>query len=209
MPTCSLTQTPDAPVDPLLEGIRDLSQPCSLSLIVPGLLVFLSARRRQALVLLGVVASTWVVGWMKAADWLPGLPHGVLAVAVGLGFLGSGWTAWKRRSQLSGLLAGLIAGGLSTWLWAPCVGTELATILNTAPDAPVSQLLPMGLFVLGLSLPLLAIALLPIVFPRLVRFETPVSNAALALVVFVGLAIMIDWYDDVVIQLNRWSVGAT
>ncbi|MBT8199672.1 MAG: hypothetical protein KJO36_04060 [Acidimicrobiia bacterium] len=172
------------------------------------MLVFLAARTRRTLVLGGVLAATWLVGWMKAADWLPRLPEGPTAVAIGFFFVAAGWGAWQLRGEFSGFASGVVAGGLATWLWAPCVGKELGTILNAAPESPGSQLIPIGLFVLGLSIPLLVIGLLPVVFPSLVRVERPLASAAMGLVVFIGVAMMLGWYDDVVIQLNQWSVGA-
>ncbi len=156
----------------------------------------------------GVLTAMWFVGWMKAADWLPALPEGPTAAAIGLSFVAAGWGAWQLRGGLSGWASGLVAGGLATWLWVPCVGKQLGTILNAAPESPASQLIPMGLFVVGLSTPLLVVGLLPVVFRSLVHIERPLANIAVALVLFVGVAMMFGWYDDVVIQLNRWSVGA-
>lgn len=172
------------------------------------MLVFLAARARRSLVLGGVLTAMWFVGWMKAADWLPALPEGPTAAAIGLSFVAAGWGAWQLRGGLSGWASGLVAGGLATWLWVPCVGKQLGTILNAAPESPASQLIPMGLFVVGLSTPLLVVGLLPVVFRSLVHIERPLANIAVALVLFVGVSMMFGWYDDVVIQLNRWSVGA-
>lgn len=194
---------------PLLEGIRDLSQACSLSLIVPGLAVVLSARNRRGWVVGGVLGATWFFAWMKAAGWLPGTPDGVWSVVGGAAFVGAGLVSWRGASSVSGVGSGAVAGALATWLWAPCVGPQLAHILNGAPEAPFRQLVPMGMFVLGLSVPILFVALAPVAIPRLRRVLAPVATAGMFLVLVLGGAMAIGWYDDVVIQLNRWSTPAS
>jgi len=188
----------------LLEGIRDLSQPCSLSLVIPGLLVVTASRRRRGWSTAGVVLAIWLFGWMKAAGWLPGTPNVLTSVLVGMAYAATGWAAWQLRGAGSGFASGFIAGGLAAWLWVPCVGRELGEILNAAPDDPGAQIFPMGLFVLGLSIPILVAALLPSVMPT--RTHGPIANVALVLVGVVSVALIAGWYDDIVIQLNRWSV---
>ena len=190
----------------LTEGIRDLSQPCSFALVLPGLLVVLSARRRRGVVVVGVLGAIWLFAWMKAAGWLPGSPNAISSAIAGLCLVGAGWAAWQLRGVTTGLAGGIVAGGIATWLWVPCVGVELAEILNAAPDEPAGQILPIGLFVLGLSVPILLVALVPIVFPKVHRYSDAIARVSLGMVVVLGIALVAGWYDDVVIQLNRWSV---
>ena len=99
---------------------------------------------------------------------------------------------------------GVVAG----WTWMPCVGEQLAGILNNAPNQSLAQLLPMVVYVLGVCAVLFVFALAPLVFeqlkPLLEHRATRVLGTALAAALVVALAGGV--YNDLLSRFAQLSV---
>lgn len=106
----------------ILEGIRASILPCSLALLIPGVLIAIS---RDPLALLTFVASSSFAIWLRIEG--VGIPTPGLALVGGLAF-----TATFIIERTPSAVHGLIAGFAAALFWLPCVGPELGPLLSTA-----------------------------------------------------------------------------
>ncbi|MCH7789910.1 MAG: hypothetical protein IH940_10795, partial [Acidobacteria bacterium] len=87
--------------------------------------------------------------------------------------------------------------------WRPCVGTRLASIINAAPDAPLASLAPTVIYVMGVAAIPVAIAMLPVAFPRTAHLfgRAGLVGAGVVLGVALGALMAVGVWDSVVEEL--------
>jgi cytochrome c biogenesis protein CcdA len=193
----------------LLEGVEASAQPCTLAVLLPALAVVVGAGRRALWAWGGFVLACSLVFWARAAGYWDldhtGAMRGVVAVLALAGFA----LVWRRGSDRAELTVpgGLVAGTLAGWLWRPCVGEQLADVLNSAPDEGPRTLVLTVVYVVGVVLVPLAVALLPVVVTRLDRIAEHPAWRGSAVVFGVAYAALIaaGRYDDVVAELLQRS----
>ncbi len=136
---------------------------------------------------------------------------GSLATATGTVALGSPGGSNQRGPGLGERLGGRLVSARGGWLasfglgaifaigWTPCVGVILGAILGLASTSETAAQggVLLAAYTLGLGLPFLAIALLydraPALLRPLNRHGRLVSFIGGMLVVFVGVAMLMDW----------------
>ncbi len=196
-------------LDLLIEGLDSIRLPCTLGLLVPGLGPAVAARSKAWQAALGFVVMSGLIAWARAAGLWFDDPGAILQVVVGLALAGSVVMSWKGdqgRFPLAGLggaLSGLIAG----WLWVPCVGLHLGEELSRAGDERAATLVPLMVYVMGVSLPLIALAALPYAWPKLSgwRDHTNAARVGIAVGAIVAFGVAVGYYEDIVLQLFRIS----
>ena len=192
-------------MDTFLEGIEAGWQPCTLAVVLPAVAVAIASGRLAFVSWVGFLVGCAGLFWARAAGYWEldrlGLMQWVIALIVLVAF-----GALLRRYWLDLDLtfsAGLALGALAGWLWRPCVGERLGDILNNAGDEPVRTFLLTPIYVTGVTVVALALALVPIVVPALVRVVEHRAwravGAAFALA-YAGL-IAVGRYDDLVGEL--------
>ncbi len=193
------------------EGLRSVLLPCSLAVLVPGLIVVMVAGRAAVWAVAGYVAGLVTVAWFRFGGHF-GLGYrtaALLAAAVTL-LVGTGlvWAGRTGAGSRAGPAAGAAAvGGVAAWLWRPCVGLRLGSVLSGIGEDLWGNLVPLALFVGGLMVPLVVLAALPIAWPPLtsVRDSAVTSRAGAAGALILAGALAIGIYDDVVVVLFRIS----
>lgn len=135
----------------LLEGVRAVALPCTLALLVPGVVVLLVGRLRPGPALAYAGAASLAV-WATALGAV--LPHGATGRLAGAAVLAAGIALARHDGTGTQVLGGGLVAVVSTVLWVPCVGPELGAALTAAPTAPVGTLLPLVAYGLGTMLPL-------------------------------------------------------
>lgn len=178
--------------------------PCSATIVVTAILVALLGRGR-AWTTVGLVGGT-IAGAVVAVTWGWVPPDVVVGVALATG---GGAVAWRSRATGTGRVVpaagAALAGAAAGWLWQPCVGEQLGTVLNAGVRDPWSAVVPLAAFVFVLVLP----AVLVSVAARSPRVRgwldgLPVATTTV-LVVGLGLAVTIGFGDDLTAALFRWS----
>ena len=71
--------------------------------------------------------------------------------------LGGLGLALMVSNRPAGLGAAALVGTFAGATWLPCVGAELGTVLTDAQNEPASAILPMGVYLVGVMIPLVAI----------------------------------------------------
>lgn len=182
----------------LLEGVDSLRLPCSWVLLIPAAAITLFGRRRPVLVVSVFVTVAIIIGWLRFSGWWFATPHGTGQVLLGLGIMGTAALAWKFDRGATDVFASVVAGIISVWAWIPCVGPELADILNNAPREPFAQIPGTIGFFLGLLIPFIIVAAIGATFPKLQEAldDRRVVTAGAVLFGIVGLLFTTTFYDN-------------
>lgn len=140
------------------EAIAAVTASCNFGVVIVAIAAVL-AGRGDLRVVGAVVVAALVGGWLFAADvTLPiGRFGGSVVHTIVLAALIIGVFLAHRRVWVAAGLAGL-AEVLATVWWRPCVGRELAAIINRGSDAFGSTAFGMALYMLGLLTPAIAVA---------------------------------------------------
>ena len=198
-------------IDTLTEGIRVITWACTLTALVPGLALVLVARRARLTVALYYTAGAAFLAWAQAAGHWWVAARGAAVVIAGIVAAGTYAAAWRAPGHWSPLAtgAGLVGGALAGWLWRPCVGDRLGDILNDASTAGPRTLALMAVYMVGVLLPLLLIAIAAYAVPGVGRLldRLPFAIAGAAVGAAYAVALAIGQYDDLIGELYRISAG--
>lgn len=190
----------------LAEGVESLKLPCSLVLLIPAIGVLLLGHRRRWLIP-AWIATVSVVAWMRFSGWWTAAPSGLLHVLSGVALAGVVLLAWKRDSLVADFGATVGAAVLATWTWVPCVGRELAGVVNSARSEPWGELAPTSIYMVGLFLPLILVAALDVAVPRFgdaIELRSA-RMIGLAIVFVVGALVAVTLFDNLASELARRS----
>lgn len=203
-------------IDAFVEGVRSIVQVCHLVILVPVAMVVLAGRARWP-VLGGAIAGVVIGGWIFMTRWLV-LSDGQVRIS-GLFVIGAllvvgipvvvdkvlrGWSESTSAEWTAVGLAAGIASVVTLW-WRPCVGEELGEILTRAPDEPLGQLLPTIGFMLGLSIPLLAIGLAYVAWSPDVTAARRVGHVAAGIGMLLAASVVLGQHGEIVARLFEWS----
>ena len=212
--------------DPFVEGVRSIVQVCNLVVLVPVALTIVAARGRWSAVV-GAVGGVVVGGWLFATTRFGTitdleLRFSAVAVIVAVLILGAGRAAGTASPVATARTMGAIAARTAasptaTWAvpaliglivvqwWRPCVGVELGTILTEAPGEPWRQLVPASGFMLGLSVPLVAIGLIYAAWQPSSRLATKGAVAGSLLCAVLAGSVVAGQHGEIVSRLFQWS----
>ncbi len=197
--------------DTLTEGIGVITWACTLTALVPGLALVLVARRARLTVALYYAAGAAFLAWAQAAGHWWVSARGAAVVIAGIVAACTYAAAWRAPGHSSPLAtgAGLVGGALAGWLWRPCVGALLGDILNDASTAGPRTLGLMFIYMVGVLLPLLLIAIAPHAVPAVGRVldRLPFAIAGATVGAAYAVALAIGQYDDLIGELYRISAG--
>lgn len=193
--------------DLLIEGIGSLRFGCTVGFLLPAVGPVLAGRRWAWVPALGFVLLAGTVGWARFAGWWPDAAGTVSLAVASLLALAALVVAVRSDRGEWYLATTVIVSVLAGWLWVPCVGEHFSEPLNNASQAPVTSLGQVLVYVTGISVPLLALAALPVAFPRLAEVRDHkwmVATGVMATVV-VGISIVTGLYSELVV---RFAPGA-
>ena len=192
-----------------LEGVGAIAMACTLVIGLPTLAIALTAGRRAPWVVAGSVPATAIVMWAKAAGFWTLAGEGWMVLPIAVAIAAAFATVWRSDALTApaSLGIGALAGGIAGWLWQPCVGEQLALILNDAETDSPTAVPSMIVYTAGALLPAILLAALPAAWPRL---GPALANRRLATggLVFGGLyalTVLSGRYDDLVGELFRIS----
>lgn len=190
----------------LAEGVESIRLACSLVLLIPALGIALLGPRRTVLVPVWIVSAA-IVAWLRFVGWWSLDAGGAVQALAGAALVIAAAVAWKRDRLASDLAVVVAAATLAVWSWVPCVGRELGAILNAARSEPWRQLLPTGVFLVGIFLPLVLVAAAGRAVPALAaRVDRPATRfAGVAILAVVGGLVAVSLFDDLAGELARRS----
>ncbi len=194
-------------IDAFAEAVRDLALPCSLTLVIPGVAASLSARSNPLAVATSTFAGTAVVGWLRISGQIPSSLTWWSSMGVGILVLVAYGALFARATRPGQrVTAGLVVGASAASIWTPCVGEQLGSILNRAPEDAVGVALPFIAFIAGISIVAIAVALARVGFDPPESVSTFLSRIGVAMGLAIAVLIGSGLYSNVVAQLVTWSL---
>jgi cytochrome c biogenesis protein CcdA len=193
------------------EGAEAIRQPCTLPILLASVVFVAAAGRQAPIAAIAFVTGVAVMAWLRFASLLSVDLDGFNAIAAGaliaVAAVTVALTPADRSRSTFVAAASAMAGAVTAALWRPCVGLELASVLDTAPGAPLDAFLPLSAYVLGVSLLTLAFGFVAVAWPELGRplASTVVTRSAAAIGVVLGTTIAIGWWSELVDELLRRS----
>jgi cytochrome c biogenesis protein CcdA len=193
-------------LDLLGEALTTALFPCSLVLLVPGLAIAAGSRHRSATAtgafLVGLFASSWL-RFSGTTDVWPSLVTGSVFLLASLAV--STDDRWSPALALGG--AGAAAGAASGTLWRPCVGTEFGEVLNQSPSSGASGGFSLGVYILGVIAPVIALVALvnAVPAPWIVRSSKQLKRFGSGALALLGIALIAGLEDRVISRLSELS----
>lgn len=143
-----------------VEGGTAIGLPCSLVLIVPVLAVALAVPARPLIAVTVAIAGSTAAMWLRASGLVSGgletWGSVVLAVSTIAVLVAWRYREWAPRHAVALAIApGLLAG----WMWQPCVGTELGSILTAVGQRDATSPAWLAAYVVGVTIPAYVVAL--------------------------------------------------
>ncbi|MEO0493377.1 MAG: hypothetical protein AAF081_08170 [Actinomycetota bacterium] len=192
-----------------LEGVSAITMACTLVIGLPTLALACAARGRAALVVAGSVVATALVMWARAAGHWNLANDGLMVVPIAVAIAGAFALAWRseRLPWFGALGVGVVGGGVAGWLWQPCVGEQLAKIVNDADSSPFTTAPLMIVYTTGALLPVILLAALPHAWPAIKDALTHrnLGRAGAAVGGLYALSVASGRYNDLVGELFRIS----
>ena len=192
-----------------LEGVSAITMACTLVIGLPTLFLALAARTRAAIVVAGSVVATALMMWARAAGHWDVANDGWMVVPIALAIAAAFAFAWRseRLPWFGALGVGVVGGAIAGWLWQPCVGEQLAKILNDADAAPFSTAPLMVVYTAGALLPVILLAALPHAWPAITERLThrTVGLVGTGVGMLYALTVISGQYNDLVGELFRIS----
>ncbi len=195
------------------EALRATTQPCTLLLVLPPLLMAIVTRGRWisfAATCVGAVAGGWlfianVVSLSDIQLQISGLLVGA-AVTVLIAAPHVPTLAWSTDSRVGAAVAGGVAFVATLW-WNPCVGDELGAILTASPNGVVAQLPGITAYMLGAMVPVLAAVLVIRTIDPSERGARRASVVAGVGTEIIALTLAVGGHDELVTTLTAWTAG--
>jgi hypothetical protein len=195
------------------EAIRATTQPCTLLLLVPPLVMAVMTRGRWApfaAMCVGAVLGGWLfIANVVALSNIELRLSGVLVASILTVVLAApdisrlGWadSAGERAAAAGGVTF------IATLWWRPCIGSELGTILTASRNGLAAQLPGITAYMLGAMVPVLAVVLvIRVIDPPPPRAQV-VSRVAGLLGLVIAGALAIGRHDELVTALTRWTTS--
>ncbi len=195
-----------------LEAIRASTQPCTLLLVLPSILMAIVTRGRWApfaAICVGAVFGGWlfianVVLLSDAQLQISGvLVIGVITLVIVAPYLGS--LTWAQGTAFQTGAAGAVAFVATLW-WRPCIGAELGTILTASRNGVGAQLPGIAAYMLGALVPVLVVVLIMRAIDPSAHMAQRASLAAGVVAVVIAGALAVGRHDELVTALTRWTL---
>lgn len=186
-----------------LEGAGSILQVCTLPLLICSLVFLLAAGSDAPFAAVGYLVGAAIVAWLRFGGVASVELSRGGAVVAGFVLAGAAVTTAVVRAGGAGryLVASMAAvgGSVAAMAWRPCVGKELAKVLNATGKHPLGSLGSMFLYVGGIGLLTIAISLISVAVPRIAPFSDSRVTAGLGIglgAVF-GLLLALGLWADV------------
>jgi hypothetical protein len=194
-----------------LEAIRATTQPCTLLLLLPPLVVAVVTRGRWtpfAAICAGAVLGGWlfIANVVALSDTQLQISGLLAASAIGAAAAAPNVRRlrWADTAPAQTLTAGAVTFIATLW-WRPCIGRELGAILTSSRRGLPAQLPGISAYMLGAMVPVLAVLLMMRAIEPSPTTARRGAVVAAAIGVFVAGAMALGRHDELVTTLTHWT----
>jgi len=191
------------------EAIRATTQPCTLLLLLPCLLMAVITRGRWApfaAICLGAVLGGWlfIANVVSLSDLQLQLSGAIVAIAIAVLVAAPDvtWLTWAQSPPTQTAVAGGVAFVATLW-WRPCIGEELGSILTASRNDVSAQLPGITAYMLGAMVPVLAVVLIMRALDPSERVTRRAALVAGGLGLVVAGALAVGRHDELVTTFTR------
>ena len=195
------------------EAIRATTQPCTLLLLLPPIVMAIVTRGRSvpfAAICAGAVLGGWLfVANVVALDgWQLQLSGALVASAIGLMLVAPSVAqlSWATKPVVQASIAGFVTFVATLW-WRPCIGEQLGAILTGARSGVPGELPGITAYVLGAMMPVLAVVLVMRTIDLSPVAERRAEWFAGGIGLMVAAAVSLGRHDELVTTLTRWTTN--
>lgn len=195
------------------EAVRATTQPCTLLLILPAVVMAVVTRGRWSpfgAICVGAVLGGWlfISNVVVLSEFQLRLSGLLVALAIGTILVAPSVTPlhWATSSSVQTAVAGSVAFVATLW-WRPCIGPELGAILTAARRGVPGQLPGMTAYMLGALVPVFAVVFVT----RAIDPSPAAARRAGWVAGGVGLvvagALVLGRHEELVTVLTRWTTS--
>ena len=195
------------------EAIRATTQPCTLLLLLPAIVMAIVTCGRWlafAAICVGAVLGGWLfVANVVALDgWQLQLSGLLVVTAIGLALIAPAVRQlnWAATSGAQAALAGVVTFVATLW-WRPCIGAELGAILTGARTSVAGELPGITAYMLGTMVPVLAVVLVVRAIDPSPMATRRIGWCASGVGLVVAAAMAVGRHDELVTTLTRWTTS--
>lgn len=193
------------------EAIRATTQPCTLLLLLPALVMAVITRGRWApfvAICVGAVLGGWlfIANVVALSDGQLQLSGVLVVAATGVGIAAPSVPKlrWAAAREVQTAIAGGVSFMASLW-WRPCIGEELGSILTSARLGVAGQIPGIAAYMLGAMVPVLAVVLVMRSIDPAAETARRAGWVAGGIGMVVAGALAIGRHDELVTALTRWT----
>ncbi len=195
------------------EAIRATTQPCTLLLLLPPIVMAIVTRGRWApfaAICIGAVLGGWlfianVVALSDRQLQLSGVFVAALLIVV-VAAPSVTRLGWANTPHAQTVAAGTVTFTATLW-WRPCVGSELGALLTASRRGLAGELPGISAYMLGAMMPVLVVVLvMRAIDPSPLASRSAAIVASVAGAVVAG-ALAVGRHDELVTTLTRWSTS--
>jgi hypothetical protein len=195
------------------EAIRATTQPCTLLLLLPPLVMAIVTRGRWS-AFAATCAGAVLGGWLFIANvvaldrWQLQLSGALVVAAIGAAIAAPSFVRlrWVATPGVEAATAGLVTFAATLW-WRPCIGEELGAILTSARMGLLGTLPGVTAYMLGAMMPVLAVVLAVRAIDPSAPAAHRLGRVAGGFGVVVAAAVAIGRHDELVTTLTRWTTS--
>ena len=195
------------------EAIRATTQPCTLLLLLPPIVMAIVTRGRWtafAAICVGAVLGGWLfIANVVALDgWQLQLSGVLVVAAIGFVVVASSVPPLRRVATpgTHAAIAGIVTFVATLW-WRPCIGEELGVILTGARTGVGGELPGMTAYMLGAMVPVLGLVLVVRAIDPSPVAARRAAWAAGGAGLVAATAVAIGRHDELVTTLTRWTTS--
>jgi len=191
------------------EGIESAILPCSLVLIIPGILISLGSRNDRIIGISAYTVGIILFSWLE----LSGNSIRFNNTAAGICFAAAALILFQKQNhknlQLVSVASGLLAGIAAASLWVPCTGEHYGNLTDTMSTAGLSGPFLQASYVLGVIIPLIAFtSIFYIVKPKVIKkIDKPLAFFSTMVLFVFAILVVAGSHETLISNLTKWSLS--
>jgi hypothetical protein len=195
------------------EAIRATTQPCTLLLLLPAIVMAIVTRGRWsafAAICVGAVLGGWLfIANVIALDgWQLQLSGALVVAMIALALAAPSVPQldWTATPGVQAAAAGGVSFVATLW-WRPCIGEELGAILTSARAGVAGELPGITAYMIGTMVPVLAVVLVVRAFDPSPTATRRIGWSAGVAGLVAAVAVTLGRHDELVTALTRWTTS--
>jgi cytochrome c-type biogenesis protein len=196
----------------LAEAIRATTQPCTLLLLLPAIVIAIVTNGRfpaLAAICVGAVFGGWLfIANVLALDgWHLQLSGTFVVALITIALAAPSVSRLNVATPGIHVAAAGVVTFVATQWWRPCIGEELGAILTGARTGVPGELPGMAAYMLGSMAPVLAIVFVMRAIDPSATATRRIGRAAGGVGLVVAAAMAVGRHDELVTALTRWTTS--